>query len=113
MAYPGVAKFGIALEWGSRGRWFESSHSDQGEENISVFLSFLFSEQRTSGLLGGKAAFNCRLWADARSAADPLVRIQSLGPRRGKRFCFPLFSFFGAENKISRLMKKIVMNLCE
>ncbi len=29
--YPGVAKFGIALEWGSRGRWFESSHSDQSE----------------------------------------------------------------------------------
>ena len=29
MVYPGVAKFGIALEWGSRGRWFESSHSDQ------------------------------------------------------------------------------------
>ena len=28
MRYPGVAKFGIALEWGSRGRWFESSHSD-------------------------------------------------------------------------------------
>ena len=27
--YPGVAKFGIALEWGSRGRWFDSSHSDQ------------------------------------------------------------------------------------
>ena len=26
--HPGVAKFGIALEWGSRGRWFESSHSD-------------------------------------------------------------------------------------
>ena len=26
---PGVAKFGIALEWGSRGRWFKSSHSDQ------------------------------------------------------------------------------------
>ena len=26
--FPGVAKFGIALEWGSRGRWFESSHSD-------------------------------------------------------------------------------------
>ena len=31
MVYPGVAKFGIALEWGSRGRWFESSHSDQSE----------------------------------------------------------------------------------
>ena len=26
---PGLAKFGIALEWGSRGRWFESSNSDQ------------------------------------------------------------------------------------
>ena len=25
---PGLAKFGIALEWGSRGRWFESSNSD-------------------------------------------------------------------------------------
>ena len=27
--YPGVAKFGIALEWGSRGPEFESQHSDQ------------------------------------------------------------------------------------
>ena len=38
---PGVAKFGIALEWGSRGRWFESSHSDQNgviPERISPFL---------------------------------------------------------------------------
>ena len=26
--YPGVAKFGIALEWGSRGLEFESRHSD-------------------------------------------------------------------------------------
>ena len=26
---PGVAKFGIALEWGSRGPEFESRHSDQ------------------------------------------------------------------------------------
>ena len=32
--YPGVAKFGIALEWGSRGRWFESSHSDQKSTEI-------------------------------------------------------------------------------
>ena len=32
--YPGVAKFGIALEWGSRGRWFESSHSDQNDQFI-------------------------------------------------------------------------------
>ena len=27
--FPGVAKFGIALEWGSRGPEFESQHSDQ------------------------------------------------------------------------------------
>ena len=27
--FPGVAKFGIALEWGSRGLEFESRHSDQ------------------------------------------------------------------------------------
>ena len=29
VAYPGVAKFGIALDWGSRGRRFKSCHSDQ------------------------------------------------------------------------------------
>ena len=28
---PGVAKFGIALEWGSRGLEFESRHSDHAE----------------------------------------------------------------------------------
>ena len=39
--YPGVAKFGIALEWGSRGRWFESSHSDQKSPEIVRFQDFL------------------------------------------------------------------------
>ena len=28
-SYPGVAQFGSALEWGSRGREFDSRHSDQ------------------------------------------------------------------------------------
>ena len=28
--FRGVAQFGRVLEWGSSGRWFESSHSDQG-----------------------------------------------------------------------------------
>ena len=37
--YPGVAKFGIALEWGSRGRWFESSHSDQIAANEFSFAA--------------------------------------------------------------------------
>ena len=27
--FPGVAQFGSALEWGSRGREFDSRHSDQ------------------------------------------------------------------------------------
>jgi hypothetical protein len=44
-----VAKLGIALDWGSRGRWFKSSHSDQiefselqGSEN-SFFVCFPLS----------------------------------------------------------------------
>ena len=38
--FPGLAKFGIALEWGSRGRWFESSNSDH--KNRKSFGSFGF-----------------------------------------------------------------------
>ena len=39
-----MAKFGIALEWGSRGRWFESSHSDHPKtvENTTFSAVFLF-----------------------------------------------------------------------
>ena len=43
---PGVAKFGIALEWGSRGRWFDSSHSDHlqnGKSTENARFSVLFS----------------------------------------------------------------------
>ena len=41
---PGVAKFGIALEWGSRGPEFESQHSDQtvGAVRIERFLQLQF-----------------------------------------------------------------------
>ena len=39
---PGVAKFGIALEWGSRGLEFESRHSDQKAETVLLFLLFSF-----------------------------------------------------------------------
>ena len=35
--YPGVAQFGSALEWGSRGRRFDSCHSDQTVQ-IRTFL---------------------------------------------------------------------------
>ena len=40
--YPGVAKFGIALEWGSRGLEFESRHSDHETEGTSVPSVFVF-----------------------------------------------------------------------
>ena len=40
--YPGVAKFGIALEWGSRGLEFESRHSDQKPEITYVISGFFF-----------------------------------------------------------------------
>ena len=40
---PGVAKFGIALEWGSRGLEFESRHSDQKTRTTFVVLVFFFS----------------------------------------------------------------------
>ena len=35
---PGVAKFGIALEWGSRGLEFESRHSDQKYRVLPLFM---------------------------------------------------------------------------
>ena len=42
--HPGVAKFGIALEWGSRGLEFESRHSDQKSRNsIHCFCFFIFA----------------------------------------------------------------------
>ena len=42
--YPGVAKFGIALEWGSRGLEFESRHSDQSRKvSVETFLDFIFA----------------------------------------------------------------------
>ena len=43
--YPGVAKFGIALEWGSRGLEFESRHSDQKAEEAFVSSAFLYCEK--------------------------------------------------------------------
>ena len=45
----GVAQFGSVLEWGSRGRKFESSHSDQQKvlysQGIQDFLFFRFCVQ--------------------------------------------------------------------
>ena len=38
----GVAQFGSALEWGSRGRKFDSCHSDQISTVILIELPCLF-----------------------------------------------------------------------
>ena len=38
---PGVAKFGIALDWGSRGRGFKSRHSDQSKNPVTSVTGFL------------------------------------------------------------------------
>ena len=44
---PGVAKFGIALEWGSRGPEFESQHSDHGKsKSLVTFGLLIFSLDR-------------------------------------------------------------------
>ena len=44
--HPGVAKFGIALEWGSRGLEFESQHSDQKPVSRKRYRFFLLSGNR-------------------------------------------------------------------
>lgn len=47
LLYPGVAQIGSALEWGSRGRRFNSCHSDHNSmyllihREIPVLLGFL------------------------------------------------------------------------
>ena len=43
---PGVAKFGIALEWGSRGLEFESRHSDQKMGNYLRSFPFFILRKR-------------------------------------------------------------------
>ena len=66
---PGVAKFGIALEWGSRGPEFESQHSDQNKRTSALQMSFYFEFRRPKG--GSTLrAFNAR---GGRAAPLPLA----------------------------------------
>ncbi len=44
MRYPGVAQFGRALEWGSRGREFDSRHSDQIKQTDFMSVCFILFE---------------------------------------------------------------------
>ena len=45
--YPGVAKFGIALEWGSRGLEFESQHSDHIGASFIWLAPFFYKSRNT------------------------------------------------------------------
>ena len=51
---PGVAQFGSALEWGSRGREFDSRHSDQNASLLQagVFRCVLRKCRQSAGLRG-------------------------------------------------------------
>ena len=45
-SYPGVAQFGSALEWGSRGREFDSRHSDQKTSSTELVFFLLYTAVR-------------------------------------------------------------------
>ena len=78
--YPGVAKFGIALEWGSRGRWFESSHSDQGSTCVRRRCSFFAELCEPAASWRRRRVPSAAAGRQTLRVGRPLVRIQSLGP---------------------------------
>ena len=89
--YPGVAKFGIALEWGSRGRWFESSHSDHRSilRDAPVFLSAPLLSHLVSG--SGRVPLYCPwsmisqymiFYSTCHTFFRPLSRIADSHPNR-------------------------------
>ena len=64
--HPGVAKFGIALEWGSRGLEFESQHSDQKPVSRMRYRFFLFlQKQELKASCCAKRRFNPALGTKA------------------------------------------------
>ena len=102
-----MAKFGIALEWGSRGRWFESSHSDQKSvfrKECGFFLLPEYGEQAASwrcrrvkttaaGQAGGTPAY-------------PMVRIQSLGANNDNpNYMIQMGSVFGFIISIENVLR--------
>ena len=62
-----MAKFGIAPEWGSGGRWFKSSHSDQKSTCFKKAGAFFHRQSRTSGLLPLQSAARREIAAQRRS----------------------------------------------
>ena len=87
----GCGADGSALEWGSRGRWFKSSHSDhvEGEAETLPFLHAGFGP--AASCAGG--ASDPAAGRRTHRVSRPLVQIQSLGPRRNRFHSVPA-SFF-------------------
>lgn len=54
VVFPGVAQFGSALEWGSRGREFDSRRSDQLDAEPVWGSAFIFKSRTAKG-----SAFIC------------------------------------------------------
>ena len=87
---PGVAKFGIALEWGSRGLEFESRHSDQKTRTTFVVLVFFFS-------CGEIRTIKCECPVDIRSfpaGRERHLSVPNLDTRTKKPEQHLLFWFF-------------------
>ena len=80
--YPGVAKFGIALEWGSRGPEFESQHSDHVAASV-ISLAATFSCHRALIMLRLLSKSNPLRWASIWFWVRAWVRIAYL-LHRGK-----------------------------
>ena len=92
-AYPGVAQFGSALEWGSRGREFDSRHSDQiaGLEigrtplNVTIERCFLcLYHFGAAACLGGfwhKVTDQCADWPRCSGRGQPHPPCKSTGWR--------------------------------
>ena len=84
--HPGVAKFGIALEWGSRGLEFESRHSDHKNQNNFCCSGFFFS-------CGEIRTIKCECPVDIRLPTAGRKRHLSI-PNLDTRFVFLSASFF-------------------
>ena len=110
---PGVAKFGIALEWGSRGLEFESRHSDQKSRNsIYCFCFFLLcGEIRT---IQCDCPVDSRLPPSSRRQLHYFLRrrkckrIATLGPKdQNSRSCSGLFLLCGKIRTIQFTLARI------
>ena len=97
-----MAKFGIALEWGSRGLEFESRHSDHmSRSSFHCFCSyFLCGEIRT--VKCSCPVDNCLMWARPHQH----LCVPNLDTRTKSRNSFHCFCFFLFNEEIPTTIKR-------